>query len=106
MSEPPVFVPQTADAVIRDVHLLAEEFGFRRLRIDRSGFGGTDEKPDCWIEAGYASEQVIVRTSDSELRWTLNLDLQTPGDLDEVAMLLTKLMEDAMVEKAAKEAMK
>lgn len=104
MTEPPVFVPQTADIIIRDIHLLAEEFGFRRLRIDRSGFGGTDDRPDCWIEVGYASKQVIVRTSDPGLTWTLNLDRQTPGDLDEVALLITKLMEDTMVAKAEKEA--
>lgn len=104
MSEPPVFVPQTADIVIRDIHLLGEEFGFRRLRIDRSGFGGTDDRPDCWFEVGYASKQVIVRTSDPDLRMAINLERQSPADLDEVAALFVVLLEQAMVTKTEQEA--
>lgn len=93
MTEPPVFEPQTADVIIRDIHQLAEEFGFRRLRIDRSGFGGTDERPACWVEVGYASKQVIVRTSDPGLEVLLNLERQSPADLDEVAQVLLSLLD-------------
>lgn len=97
-TEPPVFKPVEPDELIRDVHLMAEDMGFRRLRVDRSGFGGTPDKPGCWFEVGYASKQVIVRTSIPDLGATFNLDRQTPADLDEVAVLLTRLTEQTKTE--------
>jgi hypothetical protein len=88
----------TPDIAIRDVHLLAEELGFRRLRIDRSGFGGTEQNPACWVEVGYASGEIHIRTSDPELRYRA---APNKLDLDAIGSGLSNLMEDAMVKEEA-----
>lgn len=54
------------DTVISAIHELGVQLGFRRLRIDRSGRGGTDERPVSWFEVGYGCGEVQVRFSRSD----------------------------------------
>lgn len=46
------------ETVIADIHLLAQEMGFRRVRIDRSQYENTQ-----WIEVGYGCGEIKVRTN-------------------------------------------
>lgn len=82
----------TPDVVITDVHKLAEEMGARRLRIDRSGWGGTDQLPDCWVEVGYGSHEIHVRTSDPDLVYRRQFD---KVDMHEVIDMFTTLIDQS-----------
>jgi hypothetical protein len=77
------------DVVIQDVHTLGEEMGFRRLRVDRSGFGGTDQAPDLWFEVGYATQEIHIRTSVERLKMRRRYDLI---DMEEVMQLFSELL--------------
>lgn len=75
----------TKAQTIQEVHALAGEMGFRRVRVDRSQY---EDGP--WIEVGYASEEIHVRTSHADLRMRSRWDLL---DIDEVAQLLCTLLD-------------
>jgi hypothetical protein len=64
----------TPATVIRDIHLLGQEMQFRRLRVDRSGYGGTDEWPDAWFEVGYGCREIKIRTSVEGVEYRANWD--------------------------------
>jgi hypothetical protein len=71
--------------VISDVHTLAEEMGFRRVRVDRSQY---EDGP--YIEVGYASEEVHIRTSIPELRYRKQWD---EVEMDDVIDLIERLLD-------------
>lgn len=71
--------------VIRDIHMLAEEMGFRRVRVDRSQY---ENGP--YIEVGYASEEVLVRTSVESLRYRKQWDLV---EMDDIIDLIEELLD-------------
>lgn len=71
--------------VISDIHTLAGEMGFRRVRVDRSQY---EDGP--WIEVGYASEEVHVRTSVPGLRYRRKWDLV---EMDDVIELIETLLD-------------
>lgn len=58
------------DEVIRDVHMLAEEMGAKRVRVDRSEWRDTHpDRVEAWIEVGYAGGEIHVRTSVPQLTY-------------------------------------
>jgi hypothetical protein len=71
--------------VIRDIHTLAGEMGFRRVRVDRSQY---EDGP--YIEVGYASEEVHVRTSVPKLCYRKQWDLVA---MDVVIALIEDLLD-------------
>jgi hypothetical protein len=71
--------------VVRDIHTLAEEMGFRRVRVDRSQY---EDGP--YIEVGYASEEVHVRTSVPALRYRKQWDLVS---MEEILDLFEALLD-------------
>jgi hypothetical protein len=71
--------------VVRDIHILAEEMGFRRVRIDRSQY---EDGP--YIEVGYASEEIHVRTSVPGLVYRKQWDLVS---MEEVLDLFENLLD-------------
>jgi hypothetical protein len=71
--------------VVRDIHMLAEEMGFHRVRIDRSQY---EDGP--YIEVGYASEEVHVRTSVPGLVYRKQWDLVS---MEEVLDLFENLLD-------------
>jgi hypothetical protein len=75
--------------VIRDIHTLAAEMGAERLRVDRSGWGGTLERPDAWIEVGYGCGEIKVRTSVPTLVYRADVDRV---GMDEVIDLFESLL--------------
>lgn len=70
-----------------DIHTLAEEMGFHRVRVDRSQY-----KDGPWIEVGYASEEIHIRTSAPNLRYRKRWD---KVEMDEVVDLLEALLGSA-----------
>jgi hypothetical protein len=70
---------------IRDIHMLAEEMGFRRVRIDRSQY---EDGP--YIEVGYASREIHVRTSVPGLAY--RVDAQAV-DMEDVIDLIEELLD-------------
>jgi hypothetical protein len=79
------------DEVIRDIHTLAQEMGAERTRVDRSAW--LDTHPDrevAWIEVGYASEEVHVRTSVPDLRLRFRTN---HVDMEQVIELIEDLLD-------------
>jgi hypothetical protein len=67
------------EEVIRDIHTLAEEMGFRRVRVDRS-----QHEDGPYIEVGYASEEIHVRTSVPSLRYRREVNRVEMEDIIEL----------------------
>lgn len=80
----------TPEVAVRDIHALGAEFGFRKVRIDRSAFGGSDG-PECWFEVGYASQEIHVRTSNPNLPQYRAAVGQV--DMDSVTQLMIDLID-------------
>lgn len=90
-------VTVTREQVHRDLWTLTEEMQFRKLRVDRAAYGGTDASPDCWVEIGYASEEIHIRTNYPDLRLRRRWDLI---EADEVLQLLSELIDRSALEGA------
>lgn len=73
------------DEVIRDVHMLAEEMGFRRVRVDRSQY---EDGP--YIEVGYGCGEITVRTSNPRLRLRTEVNRI---EMDDVIELIESLLD-------------
>jgi hypothetical protein len=67
---------RTRADVIRDIHALAGQMGFRQVRVDRSQY---EDGP--YIEVGYASEEICVRTSVPAIRYRRQWDQVTMDDI-------------------------
>jgi phage baseplate assembly protein gpV len=78
-------IQRNAADVIRDVHMLAEEMGFHRVRVDRSQY-----EDGAWIEVGYASAEIHVRTSDPKLVYRRAVDKVA---MDDVIALIEDLLD-------------
>ena len=83
------------DTVIAGIHELGVQLGFRRLRIDRSGRGGTEERPNCWFEVGYGCKEIKVRfySRGSEHGIEPYRATWDRVDLDEIARRLCTLID-------------
>jgi len=77
----------TVPRVIRDIWLLADEMQFKQVRVDRAQFGDDRE---CYIEVGYASEEIHIRTSVPKLRLRRGWE---SVDMNEVVGLLKKVID-------------
>lgn len=78
-------IVRTPAEVISDIHVLAEEMGFRRVRVDRSQY---EDGP--WVEVGYASGEIHIRTSVDRLRY--RAAVQQVG-MDDVIDLIENLLD-------------
>lgn len=65
--------------VIRDIHMLAEEMGGQRVRVDRTLWSD-----GSWIEVGYASGEIHIRTNvGRKLRYRAAVDkVEMDGVID------------------------
>lgn len=77
----------TPDVVIRDVHTLAEELDFTRVRVDRSAY---QDDPNIWIEVGYGCGEITIRTSQDHVRYRCAVDRV---DMEDVIDLFESLMD-------------
>lgn len=70
--------------VIRDIHTLAEEMGFHRVRVDRSQYEDAQ-----WVEVGYGCREILIRTSVPTLRYRASVDrVEMDGVIDLIENLL------------------
>ena len=93
--------PDPIAQAIRDIHILGEELGFTKLRIDRSArLDGEQGKIKCYFEVGYGCREVKIRTYDGNAApvGSLRFDVghnTDKVDMEQVLNLLVALIDEA-----------
>lgn len=80
------------DQEIAAIHVLANEMGAERHRVDRSGWGDPG-RPFAWIEAGFGCGEVVIRASDGT-RYRADAGKTDPAEIGEFIQTLLDSVED------------